>query len=53
LMYPVFISPIKRQMCTTVSMKSVIEKLVVGPCFRISASRKENKTRNLPHSLAD
>ncbi len=40
-------------MCITVSMKSVREKLVVGPCLRISASRKENKTRNLPHSLAD
>jgi hypothetical protein len=41
-------------MCTTLSMKSVVgEKLVVGPCLRISASRKENKTRNLPHSLAD
>ncbi len=32
-------------MCTTVSMKSVGEKLVVGPCLKISASRKENKTR--------
>jgi hypothetical protein len=41
------------QMRATVSMKSVGEKLVVGPCLRISASRKENRTRNLPHSLAD
>ncbi len=40
-------------MSTTVSMKSIGEKLVNGPCLRISASRKENKTRNLPHSLAD
>ncbi len=40
-------------MCTIVSMKSVTEKQVVGPCLRISASRKEDKTRTLLHSLAD